>query len=80
MPNKLETVSILLDRNIYRSKSQVKRVLAQRGLTTQHGIVEQSDRYWRVPQTAENARLDDDSFSTGPRVRGMRAIRARRKP
>lgn len=76
--SKPELVSVLLDRSIYRSKSQVKKALATRGLTSAHGIVEQSDRYWRVPQKPENARLDDASFSTGPRVRGMRAIRARR--
>ena len=76
MPNKLETVSILLDRDIYRNKAQVKRVLAQRGMTTRFGIQEQSARYWRVPQSDQPMNLD--SFETGKKVRGMRAIRAER--
>lgn len=77
MSKQPEIVSVLLDRNIYTSKSQVKKTLAQRGLTTKHGIVEQSDQYWRVPQSTEP--MADDSFETGRRVKGIRAIRARRR-
>lgn len=77
MPNKkLEIVSVLLDRDVYRSRSQVKRALIQRGLTTDFGIVE-GPNYWRVAQTAE--RMAEDSFETSRKIRGMRAVRARRK-
>ena len=76
MKSKTEVVSVLLDRNIYKSRSQVKRAIVQRGLTFQNGIMEQTN-YWRVPQSTEP--MVDDSFETGRKVQGVRTVRAKKQ-
>lgn len=76
MSRRLQIVSVLLERALYRSRAEVKRALTQRGLTTKHGIVREL-RYWRVPQSM--GLMEDNSFTIGRKINGVRLIRAMKK-